>query len=103
VTMVFTSSAVYSITVHRSFIDGMWWGFVTATTVGYGDTFPTHLAGRITAVALMVSMVLVVVPAIAAHMASRLIVDADAFTHEEQEEIKTLLREIHEHLGARSS
>ena len=40
--------------------------------------------------------VLVVIPAITAHMASRLIVDADAFTHEEQEEIKYLLREIHE-------
>jgi voltage-gated potassium channel len=41
-------------------------------------------------------MVLLVIPLITAHLASRLIVDADAFRHEEQEEIKNNLRAIRE-------
>jgi voltage-gated potassium channel len=33
--------------------DALWWGFVTLTTVGYGDRFPVTFLGRITAVAVM--------------------------------------------------
>jgi len=37
----------------ESFPDALWWGFVTVTTVGYGDEFPVTAAGQITAVFLM--------------------------------------------------
>lgn len=36
-----------------SLSDGIWWSFVTATTVGYGDISPNTLYGRIIAMVLM--------------------------------------------------
>ena len=38
---------------HMAFKDALWWSFVTATTVGYGDLSPASGAGRIIACCLM--------------------------------------------------
>lgn len=35
--------------------DALWWAIVTVTTVGYGDLYPVSPAGRLLAVALMLS------------------------------------------------
>ncbi|GAA1661473.1 potassium channel family protein [Catellatospora bangladeshensis] len=74
--------------------DAVWWAVVTASTVGYGDSYPLTWPGRVLAGILISVMVLFVIPLITAHFASKLIVDNDAFQHEEQEEIKNQLREI---------
>jgi voltage-gated potassium channel len=77
-----------------SFGDSLWWAVVTASTVGYGDISPSTLAGRVIAGVLISVMVLLVIPLITAHFASKLIVDHDAFRHEEQEELKHNLRRV---------
>ena len=33
--------------------DALWWGYVTATTVGYGDQFPVTTGGRITGLIML--------------------------------------------------
>lgn len=74
--------------------DSLWWAVVTASTVGYGDISPETWQGRVMAGLLISIMVLIVVPLITAHFASKLIVDTDAFQHEEQEELKDNLRHV---------
>jgi voltage-gated potassium channel len=77
-----------------TFGDALWWAIVTASTVGYGDISPESWQGRVLAGLLISVMVLVVIPLITAHFASKLIVDRDAFRHEEQEELKNNLRRV---------
>jgi voltage-gated potassium channel len=83
-----------------TFGDAVWWAVVTASTVGYGDISPETWQGRAVAGLLISVMVLLVIPLITAHFASRLIVDADAFRHEEQEELKNNLRRVRQLLEA---
>jgi voltage-gated potassium channel len=68
----------------------LWWGIVTITTVGYGDTFPVTAAGRVTGVFVMFAGV-GIIGALASILASVLIpppkespagVETGAITHE---------------------
>lgn len=59
--MVFASAVcilIGGVSIHfaegMSISDGIWWSFVTATTVGYGDISPSSLVGRIIASVLMI-------------------------------------------------
>jgi voltage-gated potassium channel len=92
--LIATCSVLYSFFEEVSFGDALWWGVVTASTVGYGDISPETWQGRLMAALLISIMVLVVVPLITAHFASKLIVDRDVFQHEEQEELKNNLRRV---------
>jgi voltage-gated potassium channel len=87
-------SGAYMVIEHTGPVQALWWGLVTASTTGYGDTYPESVAGRGIAAFLMVSMVWVLLPLWTASIASRLIVNHDAFTHEEQEALRTRLDEV---------
>jgi len=56
----------------RTGADALWWGFVTLTTVGYGDRFPVTALGRLTAVAVMFAGV-GIIGALASILASMLV------------------------------
>lgn len=78
--------------------DSLWFGLVTITTTGYGDLSPDSVWGRVFAVALMIiSWVLNIL--LGAQVAAKLIVNSDAWTDTEQEEVKLLLREIRARVG----
>lgn len=57
-TMVLGSFGIYYFELGKtveSFGDALWWSFVTATTVGYGDISPVTIPGRIIAAILMLT------------------------------------------------
>jgi voltage-gated potassium channel len=108
--LIVLSAALYRIFEDVTTGDAAWWAIVTASTVGYGDISPQTWQARVVATVLISTMVLLVIPLITAHFASKLIVDTDAFRHEEQEELKnnlravrTLLEELAEREGIKSS
>lgn len=95
--LIVTCSVLYHVfEPDVSYGDALWWAVVTASTVGYGDISPETWQARVMAALLISIMVLIVVPLITAHFASKLIVDTDAFQHDEQEELKRNLREVRE-------
>ncbi|BAL92035.1 putative ion transport integral membrane protein [Actinoplanes missouriensis 431] len=92
--LIVVCGSLYHFFEDKSFGDSIWWAVVTASTVGYGDISPSTVPARFMAALLISIMVLLVIPLITAHFASKLIVDTDAFRHEEQEELKANLRQV---------
>lgn len=95
-------SILYWIWEVKSFPDSLYWFSVTASTTGYGDLLPTTLATRLLAVFVMASCVFFWLPLITAQLASKLIVNRDVFSHEEQEALKTELQEANVKITALS-
>lgn len=80
----------------KPIFDAIWWACVTAMTVGYGDIYPITAAGKVIGIVLMHIVPLFVVPLFIARFLGGVIQDQNAFTHEEQEEMKKLLRTLAE-------
>jgi voltage-gated potassium channel len=90
---VFLSGMVYWALEGKGPVRSLWWSIVTASTVGYGDIYPTTTAGRAVAAFLIVSMVMLLLLA-GAHLTAWLIPDVNEWTNAEQEEIKVQLRAL---------
>ena len=88
------SSIIYSITESADLLNSLYWSIVTATTLGYGDFSPSTTPGKVLTSILICVMVFLFIPTITANLASKLIVNRDAFTHEEQEQIKDGIEDL---------
>ncbi len=68
-------------------LGSFYWAITTATTVGYGDISPVTLPGRLVAMWLMVSS-LMLFAVVIGQITSALVQDPHMFSHAEQEELK---------------
>jgi len=89
-----TATIVFRLLEPVSLFNAFYWSIITGMGVGYGDFTPHHLAGKIEAIMLAITTMIFYIPMIVASIASRLIVDRNAFTDAEQEELKHDMREI---------
>lgn len=85
--VIFVCAGLFAFFESKEYVDSIWWSFVTAMTVGYGDIYPLTLGGRIIGVILMHSVPLVLAPLVVTRLIEKMMDDRDKFTHEEQEQL----------------
>lgn len=95
---LFFMTAWVALTESWTLFESWWWLVVTITTTGYGDISPKTEEGQLVASFLMIGSWLFNVM-LAGMVAAKLIVNSDAWTHSEQEEVKSTLRKIADKLG----
>lgn len=85
---------LFALFEQRHIWDALWWAVVTGLTIGYGDIYPQTLGGEVLTIIWAHFMVLGMLPLMVGRIVMKIIDDRDRFTHEEQEEMLKLLRDI---------
>lgn len=88
------SSFVFHIFEKQTLLDSLYWSCITSLTIGYGDFSPETIVGKIFTIFMAHFWIFFIIPSVISHMLANLIENKNEFTHEEQEEIKVLLKEI---------
>lgn len=81
----------YAILEEKGPIEGLWWGIVTGSTVGYGDFYPASTAGRGLGAVLIISMLLLI-PIAIGHVIAHLVFDKETLA------VATVLENVHERM-----
>ena len=84
-------SLTYAALEEKGPVEGLWWGIVTGSTVGYGDFYPASTAGRAVGAVLIVAM-LVLVPIAIGHVIAHLVMDKESLA------VATVLEDVHERI-----
>ena len=84
-------SLTYAVLEDKGPVEGLWWGIVTGSTVGYGDFYPASTTGRAVGALLIVSM-LVLVPIAIGHVIANLVLDKESLA------VATVLEDVHERI-----
>lgn len=86
-------ATAYGFIEKKGAIASLWWVIVTGFTVGYGDLYPSTVAGRLVGGVVMVSCWLFL-SLLLAHILTAFMPDPNVFTHEEQELLKNGMKEL---------
>lgn len=97
--VIAVAAGLYSYLEDKPVFDSLWWACVTGLTIGYGDMYPVTVGGKIVALLLMHIVPLLIIPLIVARILSTVIEDANQFSHDEQEQIKSDIRAIKAAMG----
>lgn len=91
---IFIGAVLFSLFEHVSFLNSVWWAFITGLSIGYGDIYAHTAGGKIVTVILANFVLLFVLPLIIGRAVTQLIKNKNEFTHIEQEEMKKSLKNI---------
>lgn len=98
ITSVVVCACLFSWIEGREMIDSLYWATVTSLTIGYGDISPQTAAGRLMTMVFAHLWVFGIAPLIITNILTMTLEDRNAFTHEEQEEMKALLKDIRQNV-----
>lgn len=101
--LVFITAGLVSYFESLTYLDSLWLTFVSAMTIGYGDMFPKTIEGRVTIMVMAHIVILVIIPLIVVRLLGLVVKDRNAFTHEEQEELKACLRKLQEEVTEKAT
>ncbi len=86
---------------NKEYFDGLWWACVTSLTIGYGDLSPATFEGRIMAILFAHFWIFCIIPMIVGSIVTQILIDKNAFTHDEQEWQEKSLIKIADQLGVK--